>query len=89
MEALAVELPTVATNISGISELVEDGVTGRLVPERDPAALAQAILDLRANPEMAQALAQAGRQRVLIEFTAARNAARLYKLFQESLEQAA
>src|SRR5262249_44983215 len=89
MEALAVELPTVATNISGISELVEDRVTGRLVPERDPAALARAILDLRDNPGEARALAQAGRQRVLSEFTASRNAAKLYDLFQEALARAA
>lgn len=86
MEALAVELPTVAANVSGIPELVEDNVTGRLVPERDPEALAEAILDLREHPDKARALAQAGRQRVLDEFTVPDNTARLVPLFRAALE---
>ncbi len=85
MEALAVELPTVATQISGIPELVEDNITGRLVPERNPQALAEAILDLKNNPGKAKALACAGRQRILDEFTVDANAARLLALFEEVL----
>jgi colanic acid/amylovoran biosynthesis glycosyltransferase len=86
MEAMAVALPTVATRISGIPELVEDNVTGRLVPERDPEALAKAILDLRNNPDKAKRLARAGRQRVVEQFTIAENASRLLALFWEVLE---
>jgi colanic acid/amylovoran biosynthesis glycosyltransferase len=83
MEALAVELPTIATNISGISELVEDCVTGCLVPERNPDAMADAILYLAKNPEQARTFAQAGRQRVLEEFTIQGNAQRLINLFKQ------
>jgi glycosyltransferase involved in cell wall biosynthesis len=46
MEAMVLGLPVVATRVGGIPEVVEDGVEGSLVPPRDPAALADAVLDL-------------------------------------------
>jgi glycosyltransferase involved in cell wall biosynthesis len=68
MEALAHRLPVVATDVCGIPEVVEDGVTGRLVPQRDPGALADAIMDLAADRDRALVLAEAGRQRVAAMF---------------------
>ena len=50
-------------------ELVSDGETGRLVPPRDPAAMAAAILATLANPTTAQAMARAGRKRVEAHFS--------------------
>jgi glycosyltransferase involved in cell wall biosynthesis len=46
MEASAMGLPVVATDVRGCREIVEPGVTGSLVPVRDPAALATALLEL-------------------------------------------
>jgi glycosyltransferase involved in cell wall biosynthesis len=46
MEALAMGVPVVATRVGGLPELVDDGVSGRLVPPRAPQALADAILEL-------------------------------------------
>jgi glycosyltransferase involved in cell wall biosynthesis len=63
-EALACERPVVATALEGMPELVVDGETGRLVPPRDPAALAEAMVTLLADPMAAQAMARAGRKRV-------------------------
>ncbi len=68
MEALSHRLPVVATDVSGIPEVVEDGVTGRLVRQRDPEALAEAIMDLAADRARALALAEAGRDRVAAMF---------------------
>ena len=67
-EAMATGVPVVATAISGIPELVQDGVTGRLVPPRDPAALAGAMAVLLADPAEAQRLAAAGRARLERDF---------------------
>jgi len=81
MEALAARRPTVATRLSGIPELVEDGVTGLLVEPGDPQALAAAVARLLDDRELASRLAEAGRRRVEAEYdlrhTAAALAARL------------
>ena len=81
MEALAARRPTVATRLSGIPELVEDGVTGLLVEPGDPGELVTAIRRLLDDPGLAKRLAEAGRRRVEEQFdvrsTAAALAARL------------
>lgn len=82
MEALASELPVVATAISGIPELVVHDQTGLLVPERDANALARALLRLLSEPELGLRLGRAGRERVLSEFTLAGNTATLHALLQ-------
>jgi glycosyltransferase involved in cell wall biosynthesis len=80
MEALATELPAVATAISGVPELIRDGETGLLVPERDPAAIADAVLRLSASPDLGERLARNGRALVEREFDLRRNAAALREL---------
>ena len=77
MEPLACEVPVVSTRISGIPELVEDGVTGLLVPPTDAVALADALERLARNPELGRRLGQAGRAKVLKEFDLTDNAIKL------------
>jgi glycosyltransferase involved in cell wall biosynthesis len=62
----------VATAAGGIPDAVVDGVTGRLVPVREPGALAAALLELLADPAARAAMGGAGRQRFLDHFTADR-----------------
>jgi glycosyltransferase involved in cell wall biosynthesis len=70
LEAMASGLPCVTTEVgTGTSWVVQDGVSGLVVPPSDPAALAGAIGRLLADPEMAQQMGQAGRARVEREFT--------------------
>jgi len=69
---MAAGAPVVATRVGGSPELVADGVTGFLVPPQDPAALAKAIEELLAEPGRARRLGQAGRQRVIEEFSVQR-----------------
>jgi glycosyltransferase involved in cell wall biosynthesis len=77
MEGMASGLPAVASRISGIPELVEDGRTGLLVPPGDSPALADALERLAVDPELCRAMGQAGRRKVLEHFDLSRNAARL------------
>ncbi len=65
MEALASGAPIVATPAGGIGAVIEDGVTGCLVPERDPAALADAIARLLDAPDTARRMGEAARRAVL------------------------
>ncbi|MDR1659080.1 MAG: glycosyltransferase family 4 protein [Desulfovibrio sp.] len=61
MEALSCGLPVVATNVNGIPEVVRNGETGLLVPQRDPAALAGAVRQMLENRERALAMARNGK----------------------------
>jgi glycosyltransferase involved in cell wall biosynthesis len=63
-EAMAMELPVLATNVSGIPELVEDGVSGVLVEEKNPAAIADGLEFLINNPEKSTQMAREARVRV-------------------------
>ena len=65
MEASAMGLPSVATDIRGSREVVQKDVTGLLVPAKDTAALATAIVDLLTNPERAARMGHAARSRAL------------------------
>ena len=64
LEAMACAIPVVATRVGGNAELVEEGVTGLLVPAGDPAALAQAIVAYFENRALAHQHGWAGRKRV-------------------------
>jgi glycosyltransferase involved in cell wall biosynthesis len=68
MEAAASGLPVVATDIRGCRQVVAHGVTGLLVPPRDPEQLAAAIADLVVEPDRRRAMGVAGRQKAVAEF---------------------
>jgi glycosyltransferase involved in cell wall biosynthesis len=81
MEAMAMELPVVATRITGIPELVDDGASGFLVPPGRSDLLADSLeRALRAAPAERQAMGAAGRARVEAEFDQAQSAERLLEL---------
>ncbi len=69
LEAMAGGLAVVACDVGGNPEAVKEGVTGRLVPPRDPDRLSAAVLDLLADAEKRMRMGEAGRKRVTEEFS--------------------
>jgi glycosyltransferase involved in cell wall biosynthesis len=69
LEAMACGAPTICTDVASMPEVVEDGVTGFVVPPNDPAALREKLCWLREHPTQAQIMGQAARRRVLERFT--------------------
>jgi colanic acid/amylovoran biosynthesis glycosyltransferase len=84
MEAMASGVPVVATRLSGIPELVQDGVTGLLVEPHDPHGLAEALERLLGDDALAAVLARAARARVERSFALRSEATRLGDLIVES-----
>jgi glycosyltransferase involved in cell wall biosynthesis len=70
LEAMAMQIPVVASSVGGIPEAVEDGISGLLIPPGDPPALAMAIKRILEDNTLASRLGEAGRRRVLDEFDA-------------------
>jgi len=70
LEAMAVRVPIIATNVSALPEIIARGETGYLVPAREVEALAQAMLDIGNYPDQARALGNAGRARLEQHFSA-------------------
>jgi starch synthase len=88
LEAMACETAVVASRVGGIPEVVDDGVTGLLVPPGEPKPLAAAVNELLRDPGRAHAMGEAGRKRVLERFTWRAVAERTLELYQRLLEQA-
>jgi glycosyltransferase involved in cell wall biosynthesis len=85
VEAMAFGLPVVATRAGAMPEVVEDGVTGVLVPPGDAQALADAILSLLNDRGRACRMGEAGRDRVATEFTVDRAVDQTLALYREVL----
>jgi glycosyltransferase involved in cell wall biosynthesis len=83
LEAFAAGVPVVATAVGGTPELVEDGVSGYLVPPGDPGKLADGIRQALTGDEHPRELGFQGRQRVLEEFSFRAQAERYQALFAE------
>jgi glycosyltransferase involved in cell wall biosynthesis len=82
VEALAMEIPTVSTQVSGVPEIVQDKLTGLCVPPHDSQALADAMAYLMDHPDEARRMAKAGRQLVATQFNRHESARMLLQLWQ-------
>lgn len=84
MEAMAAGVPVVATQIAGISELVEDNINGYLVPPADTISLATRIEKLLSNHTLRATFGRAGRAKVEKEFNIHHEVTRLYHLISNT-----
>ena len=85
VEAMAMALPVVATDVGGNAEAVSNGVSGIVVPSEDPDALAAAMLRLLEDPAGARKMGEAGRQIVAGRFTTASMMTRVTRTYAELL----
>ena len=80
-EAVLVDTPVVATDVGGMRELLDDGVSGRLVPSDDPSALAAALLDVLEHPDRAAMFTRNARAALAARFSTADMLDRLYRAY--------
>jgi glycosyltransferase involved in cell wall biosynthesis len=89
MEAMAMEIPCIATRITGIPELIRDGVEGFLVAPSSVEELAEAIAKLMDDAELRYRLGKAGRLRVLEKYDLSRNTEQLANIIVSRMEKIA
>ena len=83
IESLASGVPVVATAVGGVPDLIRDGVNGRLVPPRDPDAVARAALEILGNPDRRMAMAVAARASVVPAYEIDTLVARMDHLYRD------
>jgi glycosyltransferase involved in cell wall biosynthesis len=88
MEAMAMELPVVATRITGIPELVTDGESGFLVEPRNPEEIAGKVEKIFESPELGRRMGRKAREKVNREFDLKKNVKLLEELFLQNQESA-
>ena len=85
LEYMGAGLPTVATAVGGVPDLIVDGLHGRLVPPGEPVALADAVAELLRAPDLAQEMGRRARERQRSEFDLASLVRRLERLYEDLL----
>jgi glycosyltransferase involved in cell wall biosynthesis len=89
LEAMAVGVPVVVTDVGGMAEGLTDGVDAIVVPSRDPAALETALLDLARDPVRRRKIGEAGRKRVCADSDAEQSARLMVEQYQRLLSERA
>ena len=84
MEAMAASVPVIATDVGGVGEIIEDGVTGLLVPPGDVAALSSAIAKVCSDSGLRRRLTAAGLTKVRSDFNIARTGEQLTETFMRA-----
>jgi len=85
IEAMALGVPVIATNVGGPAEIIEDGREGYLLPPREPRAWALAISRLAQSPGLALEMGRAGRQRVEAAFTVGHHVTAMVDVYERAL----
>ena len=87
LEAMAAGKPVIAADVGGVKEVVQNGVSGILLPPRDAKLLAVAMLDLLSNEDVAARMGAHGRARIQSSFTLERTAEGIARVYREVLER--
>jgi glycosyltransferase involved in cell wall biosynthesis len=86
LEAQAAQIPVVATRVGAIPDVVEDRVTGILIPPKDPQAIAEAIIMILSDKQLASEIAQKGFERVRDNFSSKKMGSKYHSIYKELIE---
>jgi len=86
LEAQAAQIPVVATRVGAIPGVLEDGVTGILIPPKDPHAIAEAIIRILSDKQLASGMAQKGFERVRDNFSSEKMGDKYLSIYKEMIE---
>ncbi len=89
LESMACGTPSIVSRVAALPEIVEDGVTGFIVPPNDPAAIRERVRQIAADPRLASAMGRRGREAVLARFTWDAVAGRCLDAYQAGATEAA
>jgi colanic acid/amylovoran biosynthesis glycosyltransferase len=89
LEAMAVGLPVLSTDLPGVRELIDDGMNGRMISPHDPLWLAGVLETLFDSPVLRQHMALRARRKVEWQFAATRSVSQLAQLFSEAVARKA
>jgi len=81
MESMALEIPTIATDVTGIPELIDHETNGIMVPQNDSSALADAIVKIKNDPVFAESIRKKSREKVMEKFNVEKNVKKLVEVF--------
>lgn len=87
VEAMAAGKPVIGTKVGGIPEIIEDGITGFLIPPHSPDKLAQAIIKILENPDLAHNMGSRGRQKAEIQFNLQQSINEIQKIYEQILDK--
>jgi len=87
LQAMATGIPTILTKINSFQETIVDGVSGKLIPIKNPIMLAEAIKEMINNPKMAKKMAELARKRVIENFSLQKTAANYEKFYNQLLNE--
>jgi glycosyltransferase involved in cell wall biosynthesis len=87
LEAGLLGVPAIGTSSGGATEIIDDGVTGYIVPPNNPVQLAQAMLKILENPDIGKEMGKRAKQRVTRLFTAQRMVDGVERIYQEVLDR--
>ncbi|MGB9596698.1 MAG: glycosyltransferase family 4 protein [Candidatus Poribacteria bacterium] len=87
LEAMSAGLPVVATDVAGTAELVEDGITGILVPPKDPEAISKSLAKLLLDVNLAKKMGERGRERVKNFFSVERMVSEIENIYKRCLDR--
>ncbi len=88
LEGMACQVPSIATRVGGVSELIDDGETGRLFEVGDVDGMAEAAIDLLSHPEKLREMGYAARRTAQARFCASRIIPKYVEYYERVLGQA-